>query len=110
MAKARKASAPSNKRCRLVYSTKLGAAYQGYAFAFLRSKRLRPGSVDLIFTSPPFALTRPKDYGNKQQSEYIAWFARFIDGFRRVLSPTGSLVVDIGGSYLPGKPHRSTYH
>jgi hypothetical protein len=27
-----------------------------------------------------------------------------------VLSPTGSMVVDIGGAYLPGRPHRSTYH
>ena len=31
-------------------------------------------------------------------------------GFRRVLSEDGSIVIDIGGSYLPGKPWRSTYH
>src|SRR5437016_2904869 len=110
MARRSEAGAAKYAACRLAYSTKLGAAYQGDARALLQSKRIKPGSVDLIFTSPPFALTRQKDYGNKRQSEYVAWFKSFVDGFERVLSRTGSLVLDIGGSYLPGKPQRSTYH
>ena len=34
----------------------------------------------------------------------------FVPSFQRVLSDTGSLVLDLGGAYLPGVPKRSTYH
>lgn len=67
-------------------------------------------SVDLIFTSPPFALLRKKDYGNKEEHEYVKWFKDFGQEFFRILKPTGSLVIDIGGSWLPGQPTRSLYH
>src|SRR5438128_2921484 len=95
---------------KLVYSTKLGKAFQGDARELLRGGCLKAHSVDLMFTSPPFALTRPKDYGNKTQAEYGEWFESFVPVFAEMLSPTGSLVIDIGGSYLPGGPRRSTYH
>jgi site-specific DNA-methyltransferase (cytosine-N4-specific) len=95
---------------RLAYSTPAGGAYQGESRLLLQSSEIKPGSVDLIFTSPPFALTRPKDYGNETQAEYVEWFKTFLPGFQRVLSDRGSLVIDIGGSFLPGKPRRSTYH
>jgi DNA modification methylase len=94
----------------LAYSTELGLAYQGDSLALLSSDLIAPGSVDLLFTSPPFALTRPKDYGNKPEAEYLEWFDQFVPLFHRVLSEKGSLVVDIGGAYLPGAPRRSTYH
>ena len=96
----------------LVYSTKFGKAYRGDAKRALgRTSPIVPaGSVDLIFTSPPFALARPKDYGNRSQSEYVKWFRTFLPAFKRALSPTGSLVIDIGGAWLPGSPQRSTYH
>ena len=32
---------------------------------------LATGSVDLIMTSPPFALTRKKAYGNAPENEYV---------------------------------------
>ncbi len=67
-------------------------------------------SVDLIFTSPPFALLRKKDYGNVAEDEYVAWFEEFAREFYRLLKPTGSLVIDIGGSWIPGQPTRSLYH
>src|SRR5262245_48161712 len=95
---------------RLAYTTRFGHAYQGDARRLLRSNEIKPKSVDLILTSPPFALTRSKDYGNKAQEEYIAWFSSFVPGIKRVLADHGSLVVDIGGAYLPGAPKRSTYH
>ena len=60
--------------------------------------------------SPPFALTRAKDYGNKQEHEYVDWFLSFVEPFKRVLKPTGSIVIDVGGAYLPGRAQRSTYH
>lgn len=67
-------------------------------------------SVDLVFTSPPFALLRKKDYGNKEEHEYVSWFEDFGREYHRILKPTGSLVIDIGGSWLPGQPTRSLYH
>ncbi len=67
-------------------------------------------SVDLIMTSPPFALLRKKDYGNEAQEEYVDWFREFGQEFYRILKPSGSLVIDIGGSWIPGQPTRSLYH
>ena len=67
-------------------------------------------SVDLICTSPPFALIRKKEYGNVDAHEYVEWFKTFAREFYRVLKPKGSLVIDIGGSWFKGIPVRSLYH
>jgi site-specific DNA-methyltransferase (cytosine-N4-specific) len=67
-------------------------------------------SVDLIVTSPPFALLRKKDYGNVEEHNYVDWFEQFAHEFYRILKPSGSLVIDIGGSWIPGQPTRSLCH
>lgn len=67
-------------------------------------------SIDLIVTSPPFALLRKKNYGNEAQEKYVNWFKDFGKEFHRILKPTGSLVIDIGGSWIPQQPTRSLYH
>ena len=67
-------------------------------------------SVDLIMTSPPFGLVRKKDYGNVEANEYVEWFAPFGAAFKRVLKDSGSLVIDIGGSWNKGYPTRNLYH
>ena len=90
------------------YSTEYGAAYLGDALGFLQ--QMETGSVDLILTSPPFALKRKKEYGNVEDTEYIPWFMDFAFEFRRVLKDTGSLVIDIGGTWVEGQPTRSLYH
>ncbi|RJP22697.1 MAG: site-specific DNA-methyltransferase [Deltaproteobacteria bacterium] len=73
-------------------------------------KEMADESVDLIMTSPPFGLVRKKSYGNVDSDEYVAWFRDFGVQFRRILKPTGSLVIDIGGAWMPGQPTRSLYH
>jgi site-specific DNA-methyltransferase (cytosine-N4-specific) len=65
--------------------------------------------VDLIVTSPPFALLRRKPYGNRDQAEYVAWLLEFAQAAHRVLKDTGSFVLDIGGAYQRGVPVRSLY-
>ena len=95
---------------RLAYTTTWGRAYQGDSSDLLLSSEVEEESIDLIFTSPPFALTRTKDYGNKPAHEYVEWFRRFVPAFMRTLAPHGSLVIDVGGAYLAGAPRRSTYH
>lgn len=71
---------------------------------------LPEGSINLIVTSPPFALRRKKEYGNKDPDEYNDWFMDFADRVYRVLTEDGSWVIDIGGGWEKGKPVRSTYH
>lgn len=71
---------------------------------------VKPGSVDLIMTSPPFGLVRKKSYGNEDADQYCDWFRPFAEGFKRALSDKGSLVIDIGGAWIPGQPTRSLYH
>ncbi|HKS73544.1 MAG TPA: site-specific DNA-methyltransferase [Terriglobales bacterium] len=88
--------------------TKLGRIYCADSLAVM--KTLPFGSVDLIMTSPPFALTRKKEYGNERDDAYLDWFRRFADEFHRILDESGSLVLDLGGAWKPGFPVRSLYH
>lgn len=90
------------------YSTPSGAALVGDSMRML--KTLPSASVDLVLTSPPFALTRQKEYGNEPIERYLDWFMPFCLEIKRVLKPTGSFVLDIGGSWIPGAPVRSVYH
>ncbi|MEP0844897.1 MAG: site-specific DNA-methyltransferase [Phycisphaerae bacterium] len=66
-------------------------------------------SVNLIMTSPPYALHFKKEYGNVNQRAYVQWFLTFAREFHRVLRDDGSVVIDLGGSWTPGKPTRSLY-
>src|SRR2546428_6025825 len=67
-------------------------------------------SIDLIVTSPPFALLRQKGYGNEDQAHYVAWLGNFGEAAFRVLKPTGSFVLDLGGAYERGRPVRCLYN
>ncbi|NUO79102.1 site-specific DNA-methyltransferase [candidate division KSB1 bacterium] len=89
------------------YKTVLGASYLGDSLKLIG--HLADESINLILTSPPFALTRKKEYGNKSSEEYVDWFLSFARHFKRVLTKDGSLVIDLGGAYLPGHPVRSIY-
>lgn len=90
------------------FLTKRGAAYLGNSLELLRS--LPTGKVNLVVTSPPYALHFKKEYGNKDKEEYVRWFLPFAREIRRVLREDGSFVLNIGGSYNPGTPTRSIYH
>ncbi|MBS9528889.1 hypothetical protein INQ27_01285 [Wolbachia endosymbiont of Ceratitis capitata] len=67
-------------------------------------------SLDLVITSPPFALQRKKEYGNESQAEYVAWLSRFAKLVHSKLKDTGSFVLDLGGAYEKGVPSRSLYN
>ena len=94
---------------RLFHRTDLGEIFWGDSRSYLFNKAA-PESVDLVMTSPPFGLVRKKKYGNEDAEQYCEWFRPFAEGFRRVLKGTGSLVIDIGGAWVPGQPTRSLYH
>ena len=91
------------------HETKHGKMMWGDSRAWLLNVA-KPGSVDLIMTSPPFGLVRKKSYGNEDADQYCEWFRPFAEGFRRALTDKGSLVIDIGGAWIPGQPTRSLYH
>lgn len=91
----------------VVYRTTAGEQICGDSLELL--KKLPDDSVDLVMTSPPFALLRAKKYGNEDQEAYVDWLAGFGAEVHRVLKPTGSLVLDLGGAYQKGTPTRSLY-
>lgn len=93
--------------CPPFYSTSLGAAYLGDSLTLM--KEIKPNSVQLIMTSPPYALQKKKKYGNKAPGEYVDWFMPFAKEFKRILKPDGSIVIDIGGSWVKGKPIKNLY-
>ncbi len=76
------------------YETEDGCAYLGDARDLLAM--LPDQAVNLIVTSPPFALRRQKEYGNVDASEYVEWFQPFAREMWRVLAQSGSLVIHIG--------------
>lgn len=90
------------------FRTNAGAAYLGDSRDLLRG--IPDESVNLIMTSPPYALHFKKEYGNAAQAEYVRWFLGFADDLHRVLQKDGSMVIDIGGAWKAGKPTRSLYH
>lgn len=89
------------------YRTPLGAMFEGDALPLLA--KLPENSVDLVVTSPPYALHFKKEYGNVEKEAYVEWFRPFGREIRRVLKPEGSFVLNIGGSYNAGFPTRSLY-
>ena len=62
-------------------------------------------SVDLIFTSPPYADQRKKTYGGVRPSEYVDWFIPRAEQFLRVLKPTGTFVLNIKERVVRGERH-----
>lgn len=95
------------QKLKAFYKTTYGQALLGDSLAIM--KGLPDNSINLILTSPPFALTRQKEYGNKSEEHYIDWFLEFSKEFYRLIKKDGSLVIDLGGAYLPGHPIRSIY-
>ncbi len=90
------------------YSTQNGTQFIGDSLEFLNN--YPDDSIDLVMTSPPFALLRKKEYGNEDQPEYIKWLMQFGRLVFKKLKPTGSFVLDLGGAYKSGVPVRSLYN
>jgi DNA modification methylase len=90
------------------FSTARGQLFCADSLEILRS--LPSDSVDLVITSPPYALHFKKEYGNANQQDYVQWLLPFAKEIKRVIKPSGSFVLNIGGAWQPGAPTRSLYH
>lgn len=66
------------------------------------------GQVNLIFTSPPFPLSRQKSYKNRTGKDYINWLRSLAPKLVDLLTPDGSIVLEIGNSWEPKQPVMST--
>lgn len=62
-------------------------------------------SVDLIFTSPPYADQRRRTYGGVSPDEYVTWFLPKAEQFLRVLKPTGTFILNIKERVVNGERH-----
>ena len=68
-------------------------------------KEFPDNSIDLIFTSPPYANQRIKTYGGVEPNNYIDWFLPKAEQFLRVLKPTGTFILNIKESIVNGERH-----
>lgn len=91
------------------YRTDLGQMWHGMAEDVLKAEveQLR-GRVQLVFTSPPFALNRKKRYGNRSGEDYIEWLAAFGPMLTELLTADGSIVLELGNAWVRGSPTMST--
>src|SRR5438874_7775307 len=93
-------------------TTALGRYYVGEALQLLDGplgRRLK-GRVQLLLTSPPFPLNRKKSYGNLTGAEYRKWFLSLAPRFAELLRPDGSIVIELGNAWMPGRPVQSLLH
>ena len=90
------------------YYTDYGKAIIGDSLEVL--KTFDDSSINLVITSPPFALEgRKKAYGNYEGEEYIDWLCSFGELVYQKLADDGSFVIDLGGAYNKGFPTYSLY-
>ena len=89
------------------YETRMGRLFEGDARNVLPT--IPDESINLVFTSPPFALRRQKAYGNVDANEYIDWFWPIAEQIHRILRPDGSFVMELGGAWNKGSGTRSLF-
>lgn len=68
---------------------------------------LPDNSVDLIFTSPPYADQRKGTYGGIHPDDYVEWILPITQELLRVLKPSGTFVLNIKEKVVNGE--RSPY-
>lgn len=62
-------------------------------------------SIDLIFTSPPYADQRENTYGGIAPDKYVEWFLPKTSQFLRILKPTGTFILNIKERVVQGERH-----
>lgn len=68
-------------------------------------KQFPDNSIDLIFTSPPYADQRKSTYGGIKPDDYVDWFLPKAEQFLRVLKPTGTFILNIKERVVNGERH-----
>jgi site-specific DNA-methyltransferase (adenine-specific) len=68
-------------------------------------KQIPDNSIDLIFTSPPYADQRQNTYGGVKPDDYVEWFLPKTGEMLRILKPTGTFVLNIKERVVNGERH-----
>jgi len=68
-------------------------------------KQLAANSIDLIFTSPPYADSRASTYGGIKPDQYVEWFLPISQELCRVLKPSGTFILNIKEKVVNGERH-----
>ncbi|HSG25344.1 MAG TPA: site-specific DNA-methyltransferase [Anaerolineales bacterium] len=68
-------------------------------------KTLEDNSIDLIFTSPPYADRRKETYGGVHPDDYVEWMLPITNELRRVLKPRGTFILNIKERVVNGERH-----
>jgi len=68
-------------------------------------KHLAANSIDLIFTSPPYADSRASTYGGIKPDQYVEWFMPISQELYRVLKPSGTFILNIKEKVVNGERH-----
>jgi site-specific DNA-methyltransferase (cytosine-N4-specific) len=91
----------------LAFSTDLGIAIWGsWQHVFPRLDV----PIVLCLTSPPYALRKPRAYGNPSETDYVDFICRAMEPVVHNLVPGGSIALNVSNDlFLPGSPARSLY-
>jgi len=68
-------------------------------------KVIPDNTIDLIFTSPPYADQRTSTYGGIRPDIYVSWFLPKAKELFRVLKPEGSFILNIKERVVNGERH-----
>ncbi|MGA2367474.1 MAG: site-specific DNA-methyltransferase [Dehalococcoidia bacterium] len=71
----------------------------------IRLPQLKENSIDLIFTSPPYADQRKNTYGGVPPDKYVEWFLPISKELLRVLKPSGTFILNIKERVVNGERH-----
>ena len=69
------------------------------------NQSISTNSVDLVFTSPPYADQRKNNYGGIAPADYVNWFLPRAKEIKRVLRPSGSFILNIKEKVVNGERH-----
>ena len=58
-------------------------------------KSMEIDSIDMIFTSPPYADRRKSTYGGVKSKEYVKWITPILMEMKRVIKPSGSIFINL---------------
>ncbi len=90
-----------------IWETALGQVLWGTAEQ--TAAVIEPGAIDLIYTSPPYPLLQPKEYGNLNSADWLKWMGDLSELWAGMIANTGSLVINVGSVTEAGLPFKDPY-
>ncbi|SOC30551.1 site-specific DNA-methyltransferase [Thalassospira xiamenensis] len=91
----------------VIFETGLGEVLWGSTER--AAEMIEPGSVNLLYTSPPYPLLQPKEYGNLSSKDWVKWMLDLSALWKPLLAEDGSLVLNVGTVGVKGVPFTDTY-